>query len=196
MIIASVKIIELISKYNILFSKNDYPITELNIGGQNYFLANYNNNTTSFEQRISYYRSDDTDVEGEEIEAPVYKKTRGVGKIYDPHGTFETESETRGPGRPKNAKRALIKQKLVNKIIEESEISRIELNNNYLIVEYNQLIDDEQRSIKEINENAALEDNKEKIKDEKKNGIAESIKFFPNKEYPEETRKKLVELLN
>ncbi|RNA11405.1 hypothetical protein BpHYR1_001138 [Brachionus plicatilis] len=56
-----------------------------------------------------YYRSDDTDVEAEEIEAPVYKKTCGVGIIYDPQGTFETESEVREPGRPKNAKRALIK---------------------------------------------------------------------------------------
>ncbi|RNA44455.1 hypothetical protein BpHYR1_002099 [Brachionus plicatilis] len=77
---------------------------------QNYFLANYSKNTTSSEQRISYYRSDDTDVEAEEIEAPVYKKTRCVGKIYDPQGTFETESEARRPGRLKNAKRALIKQ--------------------------------------------------------------------------------------
>ncbi|RNA41348.1 hypothetical protein BpHYR1_050428 [Brachionus plicatilis] len=96
MIIASVKIIEL--------------ITKLFIGQQNYFLANYNNNTTSSEQRISYYRSDDTDVEAEEIVAPVYKKTQGGRKIYDPQGTFETESDTRGPGRPKNAKRELIKQ--------------------------------------------------------------------------------------
>ncbi|RNA22982.1 hypothetical protein BpHYR1_017383 [Brachionus plicatilis] len=31
------------------------------------------------------------------------------------------------------------------------------LNNNFLIVEYNELLDDEQRSIEEINENAALE---------------------------------------
>ncbi|RNA23106.1 hypothetical protein BpHYR1_005267 [Brachionus plicatilis] len=59
--------------------------------------------------RISYYRSNYTDVEAEEIEAPVYKKTRGVGKKYDPQGTFETEAEARGPGRQKNAKRALIK---------------------------------------------------------------------------------------
>ncbi|RNA32227.1 hypothetical protein BpHYR1_023143 [Brachionus plicatilis] len=71
---------------------------------QNYFLANNNNKTTSSEQRISYYRSDDTDVEAEEIEAPVYKKTRGVGKIYDPQCTFETEYGARGPERPKNAK--------------------------------------------------------------------------------------------
>ncbi|RNA12229.1 hypothetical protein BpHYR1_036531 [Brachionus plicatilis] len=61
-------------------------------------------------QRISYYHSDDTDVEAEEIEAPVYKKTRGFGIICDPQGTFETESEVRESGRPKNAKRALIKQ--------------------------------------------------------------------------------------
>ncbi|RNA38589.1 hypothetical protein BpHYR1_048434 [Brachionus plicatilis] len=69
-----------------------------------------NSVTTSSEQRISYYRSDDTDVEAEEIEAPVYKKTLGVGKIYDPQGTFEMESEARGPERQKNAKRELIKQ--------------------------------------------------------------------------------------
>ncbi|RNA39688.1 hypothetical protein BpHYR1_009051 [Brachionus plicatilis] len=80
------------------------------IGQQNYFLANYKNNTTSYEQRISHCRSDDTDVEAKEIEAPVYKKTCGVGKIYGPQGTFETESEARGPGRQKNSKRALIKQ--------------------------------------------------------------------------------------
>ncbi|RNA13757.1 hypothetical protein BpHYR1_015287 [Brachionus plicatilis] len=87
MIIASVKIIELIT--------------------------NYNNNTTSSEQRISYYRSDETDVEAVEIEAPVYKKMRGVGKIYDPQGTFETQSKTSGPGRPKNTKRALIKHEVL-----------------------------------------------------------------------------------
>ncbi|RNA00405.1 hypothetical protein BpHYR1_050681 [Brachionus plicatilis] len=42
-------------KFRIILSlhKNDCPIT------------NFNNNTTSFEQRISYYRSDDTDVEAE-----------------------------------------------------------------------------------------------------------------------------------
>ncbi|RNA08463.1 hypothetical protein BpHYR1_000988, partial [Brachionus plicatilis] len=74
-------------------NKNDYPITELYIGQQNYFSSNYNNNTTSSEQCISYYRSDDTDVETAEIEAPVYKKTHGVEKIYDPHGTFETLKE-------------------------------------------------------------------------------------------------------
>ncbi|RNA23611.1 hypothetical protein BpHYR1_032200 [Brachionus plicatilis] len=76
MIIASVKIIELImiipSVNKIIFSS-----AEFYIGQQNYFLANYNNNTTSSEQRISYYRSGDTDVEAEEIEAPIYKKTRG-----------------------------------------------------------------------------------------------------------------------
>ncbi|RNA32339.1 hypothetical protein BpHYR1_039139 [Brachionus plicatilis] len=54
--------------------------------------------------------NDDTDVEAEEIEAPAYKKTCGVGIIYDPQDTFETESEVREPGRPKNNKRALIKQ--------------------------------------------------------------------------------------
>ncbi|RNA30939.1 fukutin isoform X1 [Brachionus plicatilis] len=47
---------------HLFLHKNDYPITELYIGQQNYFLANYNNNTTSSEQRISYYRRDDTDV--------------------------------------------------------------------------------------------------------------------------------------
>ncbi|RNA16785.1 hypothetical protein BpHYR1_006106 [Brachionus plicatilis] len=46
-----------------------------------YLIINNNNNTTSSEQRISYYRSDDTDVEAEEIEAPAYKKMRGVRKI-------------------------------------------------------------------------------------------------------------------
>ncbi|RNA30429.1 hypothetical protein BpHYR1_041517 [Brachionus plicatilis] len=46
-----------------------------------YCLAIYNNNTTSSEQRISYYRSDDTDVEAKEIETHVYKKTRVVGII-------------------------------------------------------------------------------------------------------------------
>ncbi|RNA20540.1 hypothetical protein BpHYR1_032663 [Brachionus plicatilis] len=56
MIIASVKIIELIIKMII-------P-------------------STSSEQCTSYYRSDDTDVEAEEIEELVYKKTRGVGKLY------------------------------------------------------------------------------------------------------------------
>ncbi|RMZ95554.1 hypothetical protein BpHYR1_030583 [Brachionus plicatilis] len=92
------------SKNNRTYHKNDYPITELYIGQQNYFLAGYNYNTTSSEQRISYHRSDDTDVEAEEIEAPVYKKTRGVGIIYDPQSTFETKSEVREPGRPKMLK--------------------------------------------------------------------------------------------
>ncbi|RNA27052.1 hypothetical protein BpHYR1_035295 [Brachionus plicatilis] len=77
--------------------------------GKTIFLGNFNNNTTSSEQRISYCRSNDTDVEAEEFQAPVFKKTRGVGKIYDPQGTFERESKTCVPGRPKNAIRALIK---------------------------------------------------------------------------------------
>ncbi|RMZ94128.1 hypothetical protein BpHYR1_045352, partial [Brachionus plicatilis] len=46
------------SKNNRINHKNDNPIT------------NNNNNTTSSEQHISYYSSDDTDVEAEEIEAP------------------------------------------------------------------------------------------------------------------------------
>ncbi|RNA24078.1 hypothetical protein BpHYR1_025735 [Brachionus plicatilis] len=50
-------------------------------------------------------------------------------------------------------------RRLVNKLIKESEISRKELNKNSLIVEYNEFLDDQQRSIEEINENA---DNKEK----------------------------------
>ncbi|RNA43532.1 hypothetical protein BpHYR1_028497 [Brachionus plicatilis] len=74
-------------------------------------LIQDNSVTTSSRQRISYYPSDDTDFEAEEIEAPVFKKTRGVGKIYEFQGTFETEFEARGPGRPKNTKRALIKHK-------------------------------------------------------------------------------------
>ncbi|RNA12751.1 hypothetical protein BpHYR1_032140 [Brachionus plicatilis] len=48
-------------------------------------------------------------------------------------------------------------RKLVNKIIEESEISRKKLNKNSLIAEFNELLDDEPRSIEEINEKAALE---------------------------------------
>ncbi|RNA37948.1 hypothetical protein BpHYR1_013270 [Brachionus plicatilis] len=42
-------------------------------------LIQDNSVTTLSEQRISGYHSDDTDVEAEEIEAPVYKKKRGVG---------------------------------------------------------------------------------------------------------------------
>ncbi|RNA11404.1 hypothetical protein BpHYR1_001137 [Brachionus plicatilis] len=49
MIIASI-----IPSQNFLFvSKIIFSSTELYIGQQNYFLANYNNNTKSFEQRIN-----------------------------------------------------------------------------------------------------------------------------------------------
>ncbi|RNA29480.1 hypothetical protein BpHYR1_011303 [Brachionus plicatilis] len=44
--------------------------------------------STSSKQRISDYHSHDTYVDTEEKMALVYKKTRGVGKIYDPHGIY------------------------------------------------------------------------------------------------------------